>query len=118
MRHRTCILVTHAVDLCLPVASYVVSMNNGIVASCGAPEEVELDKGFDDVVKDLDRKAQHNGGVDSNMSAFSIEAIAAGETDQAVLAVKAREKRERQEKLKLIKDETQSEGAVSKEVYL
>ena len=26
MRHRTCVLVTHAVDLCLPVASFVVTM--------------------------------------------------------------------------------------------
>ncbi|GAA5859422.1 hypothetical protein JCM1840_004609 [Sporobolomyces johnsonii] len=112
MRHRTCLLVTHAVDLCLPYASFVVSLDHGAVVSSGAPASLtsstirklgELD------VEDPTKAAE---------SAITIEAIAEGETDEQVAQEREEEKRKRLEKLKLVKEETQSQGAVKGEVYL
>ncbi|KAK1760405.1 ATP-dependent bile acid permease [Echria macrotheca] len=40
MRHRTCILVSHNIPLCVPFSDYVVTMNNGRVAAQGSPKEV------------------------------------------------------------------------------
>ena len=97
MRHRTCIIVTHAVDLCLPGSAYVVSMDNGSIISSGSPELVATS-----VSADKDDLAA--------ASAITIEAIAAGETDEEVTVEQAEAKRARQEKLKLVKDETMSEG--------
>jgi hypothetical protein len=51
-------------------------------------------------------------------SAITIEGIADGETDANVLRAREEEKRKRTEKLKLVKDETQSQGAVSAAVYM
>lgn len=112
MRHRTCILVTHAVDLCLPVAAFVVSMDNGAVVAAKAPEELSAKD------KNLLAAFVAEEQTEASASAIMIEAIAEGDTDEDVIAQKAAEKKERQEKLKLVKDETQSEGAVSREVYL
>ncbi|OAV89994.1 hypothetical protein PTTG_07453 [Puccinia triticina 1-1 BBBD Race 1] len=38
MKDRTCILVTHAVDLCMPAASFVVSLDRGQVVHAGDPK--------------------------------------------------------------------------------
>ncbi len=40
MRHRTCILVSHNISLCVPSSDFVVTMNNGRVAVQGTPQEV------------------------------------------------------------------------------
>ncbi|KAK0619751.1 hypothetical protein B0T14DRAFT_537418 [Immersiella caudata] len=40
MRHRTCILVSHNISLCVPSSDYVVIMNNGRVTAQGSPKEV------------------------------------------------------------------------------
>lgn len=40
MKNRTCILVTHNVQLCVPQADYVVVMDNGRVAACGPADQV------------------------------------------------------------------------------
>lgn len=109
MRHRTCILVTHAVDLCLPVSAFFVSMDNGVVVASGTPDQLSSTD------KDLLAVAVPE---EANASAIMIEAIAEGETDEELLKQQQEDKRKLQEKLKLVKDETQSEGAVSKDVYL
>ncbi|PHH88502.1 hypothetical protein CDD83_7455 [Cordyceps sp. RAO-2017] len=44
MRNRTCVLVTHNVQLCVPSADYVVLLDNGRVASKGPAQEV-IDSG-------------------------------------------------------------------------
>ncbi|GAA6015204.1 hypothetical protein JCM11491_000503 [Sporobolomyces phaffii] len=112
MRHRTCILVTHSVELCLPHASFFVSMDNGNVISHGATGTLTPStKHKLEHVDDENRKL-----VDA--SAFTIEAIADGETDEAILREREEERRKRTEKLKLVKDETQSQGAVSAAVYM
>ena len=40
MTHRTCILVSHNVSLCVPHSDYVVTMNNGRVTAQGTPQEI------------------------------------------------------------------------------
>ncbi|KAL2197749.1 hypothetical protein P885DRAFT_35250 [Corynascus similis CBS 632.67] len=40
MRHRTCILVSHNIPLCVPHANYVVTMANGRVVGQGTPQEL------------------------------------------------------------------------------
>ncbi|KAM0790888.1 hypothetical protein ACM66B_004727 [Microbotryomycetes sp. NB124-2] len=121
MRHRTCILVTHAVDLCAPVASFVVSLDNGTVVASGSPEELALDKALDLALNgtttlqvQLERTPL---SANPSESQITIEAVAQGCTDQEAIERREEERRAIQEKLKLVKDETQSEGAVSWDVY-
>ncbi|KAK4050877.1 Transporter of the ATP-binding cassette (ABC) [Microbotryomycetes sp. JL201] len=122
MRHRTCILVTHAVDLCIPVASFVVSLDNGSVIASGTPEELALDKDLgltsktSEMLQDVVTERQPLSANPSE-SQITIEAVAQGCTDQEAIERREEERRAVQEKLKLIKDETQSEGAVSWDVY-
>jgi len=40
MRHRTCILVSHNIPLCVPPADFVVTMANGRVTGQGTPHEL------------------------------------------------------------------------------
>ena len=40
MRHRTCILVSHNIPLCVPPANFVVTMANGRVTGQGTPQEL------------------------------------------------------------------------------
>ncbi|KAK4099542.1 P-loop containing nucleoside triphosphate hydrolase protein [Parathielavia hyrcaniae] len=40
MRHRTCILVSHNIPLCVPPADHVVTMANGRVTGQGTPQEL------------------------------------------------------------------------------
>ncbi|KAL2263691.1 hypothetical protein VTK26DRAFT_5634 [Humicola hyalothermophila] len=40
MRHRTCILVSHNIPLCVPPADFVVTMSNGRVTGQGTPKEL------------------------------------------------------------------------------
>lgn len=40
MRHRTCILVSHNIQLCVPLADYVVTMSNGRITGKGSAAEV------------------------------------------------------------------------------
>jgi ABC-type transport system involved in cytochrome bd biosynthesis fused ATPase/permease subunit len=113
MRHRTCVLVTHAVDLCLPGSSYVVSMDNGVVVACGAPDQISLSSSrLDSAV------ASKQAEIEAMASTITIEAIAEGKTDVVLDAEALKEKKARMDKLKLVKDETQSEGSVNSQVYL
>ena len=43
LKGRTVVLVTHHVGLCLPVADFVVSLNNGTVDQAGLVSEVKMD---------------------------------------------------------------------------
>lgn len=112
MRHRTCVLVTHSVDLCIPYAKFFVSMENGNIVSSGStgtltPRTIQkLGPGDEEERKLVDA------------SAITIEGIAEGETNEHVLQAREEERRKRVEKLRLVKDETQSQGAVSSTVYL
>ncbi|KAM0753978.1 hypothetical protein T439DRAFT_342117 [Meredithblackwellia eburnea MCA 4105] len=110
MRHRSCVLVTHAVDLCLPESAFVVSMDNGVVITSGPPHLLSSNE-----ATALPTKAEIQ---EAAASAVTIEALAEGNTDEGIEVQVAEEKRKRQEELKLVKEETQNEGAVSREVYM
>ncbi|GAA5950238.1 hypothetical protein JCM10213_005210 [Rhodosporidiobolus nylandii] len=106
MKHRTCVLVTHAVDLCLPYASYVVTLENGKVASAGPPAALSTP-----LLVELETKqAQHSLGHE--VEGTSTPAAAPVSVDEAQLET------ESNEELKLIKDETHSEGSVKMSVFL
>ncbi|GAA6043182.1 hypothetical protein JCM8097_008715 [Rhodosporidiobolus ruineniae] len=120
MRHRTCVLVTHAVDLVLPYASYVVTMEHGNVVSAGKPESLSQSR-----ILELEKEQDEYGATHppqepaaADPTASTIEAVADGETDAEVLAHQEEERKKRLEEFKLVKEETQSEGAVKGEVYL
>lgn len=49
MMNRTCIMVTHNVPLCVPAADFVVTMNNGRVATQGTPKELIAAGKFDEI---------------------------------------------------------------------
>lgn len=143
MKHRTIILITHAVDLCLPGASFIVSMENGTVVYSGSPDELSLlNSGTGstststlqgtltgtDLRSKLGQSSTLVNGSDPSASSFTIEEIAAqndigtgsstveGGEDELPHIIEA--KRAKAEKLKLVQDETKSEGAVSAKVYL
>ncbi|BGP50526.1 Transporter of the ATP-binding cassette (ABC) [Rhodotorula kratochvilovae] len=114
MRHRTCVLVTHAVDLCLPYAGFVVTLDQGAVVSAGAPDTLSQSR-----ILALEKEQDaHARAEEAQASASTIEAIAEGETDLAVLQHQEEERKKRIDALKLIKDETQAQGSVKGEVYL
>ena len=104
MRHRTCILVTHAVDLCLPAAGFVVSLDQGSVVTAGKPDVPGIQASLE--------VARHDQPLASE-SSFTIEELADEEVDEAESA----ERKRRMEQLKLVKEETRSEGSVKREVY-
>ncbi|GAA5881682.1 hypothetical protein JCM3774_005336 [Rhodotorula dairenensis] len=104
MRDRTCILVTHAVDLCLPAAGFVVSLDQGAVVAAGKPDVTELQATLE--------VARHDQQLVSE-SSFTIEELANEEVDEA----EAAERKRRTEQLKLVKEESRSEGSVKREVY-
>lgn len=122
MRHRSCVLVTHAVDLCLPGSAFVVSMDNGSIVASGSPDEHLFGSSTLTIEEDIKAKVHKDdglktGGVDPMASTITIEALAAG-VDDIMDAHEAEVKRARAAKLKLVQDETSSEGAVSAKVYL
>jgi ABC-type multidrug transport system fused ATPase/permease subunit len=51
MMTRTCIMVTHNIPLCVPAADFVVSMNNGRVATQGTPRELIAAGTFGDDIR-------------------------------------------------------------------
>lgn len=104
MRHRTCVLVTHAVDLCLPAAGFVVSLDQGSVVTAGKPDVPGIQASLE--------VARHDQPLVSE-SSFTIEELADEEVDEAESA----ERKRRMEQLKLVKEETRSEGSVKREVY-
>ncbi|GAA6053294.1 hypothetical protein JCM3770_006670 [Rhodotorula araucariae] len=114
MRHRTCVLVTHAVDLCLPYAEYVVTLDQGAVVSAGPPDTLSQSR-----LLALEKEQDaHARAEEVQATASTIEAIAEGETDQAVLKQQEEDRKKRVDALKLIKEETQAQGSVNPEVYL
>lgn len=113
MRKRTCVLVTHAVDLCLPYAAFVVTLDQGVVVSAGAPDDLSSSR-----LLALDKEQQAHDAAQASASAITIEALADSDMGDGVDKQQEDERRKRVEALKLIKDETQAQGSVKGEVYL
>ncbi|GAA5985560.1 hypothetical protein JCM11641_007994 [Rhodosporidiobolus odoratus] len=115
MQHRTCVLVTHAVDLCLPHASYVVTLDHGAVVSAGLPETITKSR-LVQLEKEQDEYSAAHQPHEGEAAPGTIEAALEDEPD-TVPQGQDEESRKKHEALKLVKEETQSEGAVKKEVY-
>ncbi|KAH9820672.1 hypothetical protein DFH28DRAFT_884295 [Melampsora americana] len=103
MKNRTCVLVTHAVDLCLPGAAFVVSLDQGEVTYAGKPS-LSKSASF------LFPPEQHEIMEAESRKDQTIEELAETSTEPAIhLATKATQK--------LVEDERQAVGAVSSTVY-
>ena len=100
MRHRTCILVTHAVELTAPGAAFVLSMNAGVVECAGAPGDISLPT--------VDRVAAPQKDAKKEAEAAAQD-LAKPMSDA--------ERKEKEAKFKLIKDEEQQQGSVALKVY-
>lgn len=126
MKGRTCILVTHAVSLCLPAAAFVVMLDDGQVAASGTPSELAASgtlssEDLDDTAADDDEDAAPQAGT----SAFSrltatIEDDLDGANHDALVAKKAADADKAAElgNKKLVQAETSSQGATSLRTYL
>lgn len=115
MQNRTCILVTHSIDLCLPAAAFVVSMDNGIVTYSGTPNQLYRSSSLPFVNpliyaknREFDEKAPVSLGI--AMSPFPTDETTGLPVDTMDASGKAR--------IKLVKEEEKNEGAVSAQVYL
>ncbi|GAA5922614.1 uncharacterized protein JCM15063_003362 [Sporobolomyces koalae] len=109
-QHRTIILVTHSVDLCLPHAAFFVTLDNGRVISSGSPGT--LTPSTTRKLRQFSDAAQEHRLAEA--SAITIEATAEGDTDEHVQQEREAEKK----KQTLVQAETQSVGAVPAAVYL
>lgn len=95
MQKRTCILVTHAVDLCLPGSAFVVVMHHGIATASGAP-----------------------GTIDATLK----QVLPSLELGPPTIAEKINSEEDPNfrdiEQLKLVKEEKQVQGSMSAQAYL
>lgn len=86
-------------------------MDGGAVVTSGPPASIVG-------LANLNFVSLKPNSADAGASTFTIEEIASGESDELTKAHEADKKRALQEKLKLVKDETQSTGMISADVYL
>ncbi|KAA1073986.1 hypothetical protein PGTUg99_028829 [Puccinia graminis f. sp. tritici] len=109
MKDRTGILVTNAVDLCMPAASFFVSLDRGQVVYAGDPSASKLPSTF----------VSGNREVNSNQSAPTIDpeliiedlAAAILNEDEEIIELKTRATQ------RLVEEEHQAVGAVSFRTY-
>lgn len=105
MKHRTCILVTHAVDLVSPKASLILRMEGGAIVS-QTNNTVRAEHKTEDIETLFEQETTGDVQVGSSSSSMESPEMEKKESIE-----------EKKERLKLVKDETQSEGAVSLLVY-
>ncbi|ODQ52501.1 hypothetical protein SAICODRAFT_93382 [Saitoella complicata NRRL Y-17804] len=124
MDNRTQILVTHNVSLCLPGASHVVVMDNGVVKAQGTPEQmVDLGVLADDeellkasVSRDPSRATSRlPSRAPSVMEINEVIEEQEGARHDAMEAKKDEDKHKAP--VMLTQEETKTEGSVSREVY-
>jgi ABC-type multidrug transport system fused ATPase/permease subunit len=105
MKHRTVILVTHHVGLCIRAASYVVAMKDGQVESSGAPVEV-INSGA--LGEDFNLLEDIETGNEAESEEGPIPVVQANLTNTA---------NQKDGHGKLTKDEERAEGGVKLSVY-
>ncbi|KAG0240918.1 hypothetical protein BGW41_006574 [Actinomortierella wolfii] len=128
MEHRTCILVTHHVRLCIATAKHLVVMNNGMIEIQGTVQELR-DKGV--LARIMDEEEEHNVpptsddetvgddeelGAAMNLSKPELvrrksSAVNKKRTDREEAPVPAKDAK------KLVQEETRQEGSVKWEIY-
>ncbi|EPS42274.1 hypothetical protein H072_3753 [Dactylellina haptotyla CBS 200.50] len=131
MQHRTCILVTHNIALCIPRAKLVVVMKGGEVAKQGTPEEVVASGalGKDDILKGFDSRNQSTNVSRVGSSANLAKDAATGENGTATAdgqikslnttngTAKADDVKQKKAEEASSNEETKSEGSVDWKVY-
>lgn len=111
MKDRTCILVTHAVDLCMPAASFVVSLDRGQVLFAGEPSLSKLASTLANLSENTE--VQGNQSAPESNSHLTIENLVAAipNEDEAIVEIKTRATQ------RLVEEEHQAVGAVSLKTY-
>jgi len=111
MKDRTCILVTHAVDLCMPAASFVVSLDRGQVLFAGEPSLSKLASTLANLSENTE--VQGNQSAPESDSHLTIENLVAAipNEDEAIVEIKTRATQ------RLVEEEHQAVGAVSLKTY-
>lgn len=128
MAGRTCILVTHAVALCLPAASFVVMLDDGRVAASGTPSELAASGTLaaENLIDTTSVDAESGDlGSEAGTSAFvavkgTIEDNLDGAKHDTLMAKKNvdADKAAEFEHKKLVQEETSSQGSTSIQTYL
>lgn len=126
MKGRTCILVTHAVSLCLPAAAFVVMLDDGQVAASGTPSELaasgtlSVEDLVDSAADDEAEEAPQAGTSAFSRLTATIEDDLDGENHDVLVAKKTADadKAAELENKKLVQAETSSQGAMSLRTYL
>ncbi|KAJ3185467.1 hypothetical protein HDU87_000088 [Geranomyces variabilis] len=130
MRNRTIIIVTHAVDLVLPEAAFVVCMRDGAVAGAGTLEEVLADPALQVSIeeesfveeekeeKEKEEAAIEVGAAEAAAVGSSDEAPAAGESNGTAAPALTSDADTSSEAAKLTTVEGMSRGKVDRATYL
>lgn len=110
MKDRTCILVTHAVELCMPAAAFVVSLDRGEVVYAGDPKSSKLTSARSTPGDTVIFNNHHDGKGNVETSIESLANPTLNEADTAI-QIKA------QATQRLVEQEHQAVGAVSSTIY-
>ncbi|KAG0249757.1 hypothetical protein DFQ27_009808 [Actinomortierella ambigua] len=136
MEHRTCILVTHHVRLCIPTAKLLVAMDNGVIEIQGSVQELR-DAGVLSRIMDEEEEHATAGHSSDDETVAEDEDLGAASNlakpDLARRRSSLDKKRTNQEQIpaaaaaaataaakdakKLVQDETRQEGSVKWEIY-
>ncbi|KAG8970070.1 hypothetical protein FRC05_000718 [Tulasnella sp. 425] len=133
MKERTCILVTHHVDLVRPAANYLVRMLDGRVDTKGHIKDLEAQGMLDMIIEDseLERKPTDDGTKTPSDDAETIaEAVAVekaieetpsgadhARVDTDATAVSTQAPSSKKKVRKLVKDEERAKGNVKWKIY-
>ncbi|KAI7935028.1 hypothetical protein MJO29_016291 [Puccinia striiformis f. sp. tritici] len=111
MKDRTCILVTHAVDLCMPAASFVVSLDRGQVVYAGDPSLSKLPSALLPIPENTEVESNKSATKTDPEPTFENLAAPILHEDDVVVEIKTRATQ------RLVQEEHQAVGAVSLATY-
>lgn len=113
MKGRTCILVTHNVQLCVPSSDYVVLLENGRVTAQGPPQEVIASGKLGEEIQ-RSRPASHNASrIPSRVpSSVGDEETMVNSNGDASEAADSSKKDKKKEQPKGLPEETKATGSV------
>lgn len=104
VKDRTCILVTHAVDLCLPAAAFIVSLDRGQVVYAGHPSHFNIASVL------TATESSDQSGIENETTIESLAEPSINDDDTA-----AQIKTEATQRL--VEKERQAVGAVNSRIY-
>lgn len=118
MEHRTCVLVTHNVTLCVPLATHVVVLDNGRVLTQGDPETVVKSGALgDDEYLQASMRSRPQSRIPSRVPSF-VGSDRSRENDQTDGNANGTTKGDELKQKAVSNEETKSEGSVDYKVYV